>query len=61
MKTPDAMTVEEYRLRRGYDVAVKRWRKTLKQNGYTLAAFQEMHEAGERLKAFFAARRGAEV
>lgn len=56
MKATNSMSPEEYKLRRQYDLAVKRWKKAIRQNGYTLPAFQEMHEAGERLKAFFADR-----
>lgn len=56
MKTSDSSSVQYYKLRRAYDRAVKRWKKTMRQNAYTLAAFQDMYEAGERLKSFLADR-----
>lgn len=58
MKT--SMSVQEFKLRRAYDRAVKRWKKTMRQGGYTLSAWQDVHEAGERLKAFYAERRQAD-
>lgn len=50
------MSVQEYKLRRAYDRAVKRWRNIMRRDGDTHAAWQEVHAAGERLKAFFADR-----
>lgn len=56
MKTTESMSVQEYKLRRAYDRAVKRWRNTMRRDGDTHAAWQEVHAAGECLKAFFADR-----
>lgn len=56
MKKPESMSVEELELRRAYDRAVRRWKTIMRQGGYTLAAWQDVHVAGERLKAFFAER-----
>lgn len=57
MKTIKSTSVEYYKLRRAYDLAVKRWKKSMRQNSYTLASLQDVYEAGERLKAYLADRR----
>lgn len=50
------MSVQEYKLRRAYDRAVKRWRNIMRRDGDTRAAYHDLCAAGERLKAFFADR-----